>query len=385
MDTENQIILEGIFGTDSKTKLIILLNTNLIKGVAKPANVSSADVLQKLQTVFQTSQLFAPLLKHQPKRISKSDDQVFKLGHGGTLDPLAAGVLIVGIGRGTKQLQQYLACRKTYETVVLFGASTDTYDTTGVVDERADFEHVTRQLVEEQLEQFRGDIQQFPPAYSALKINGIKACDYVRQGKELPRQLESREMRVDQCELLEWYDAGQHPFTLPREAEPALAPAARVRLTVSSGFYVRSFAHDLGLACKSRSHMVLLVRTHQANFTIMDLPEADYVPAVTYEQLEASEESWASILQPQLEAWVKANPAKQGHVNGRDREVRQEIAGVKNEQPKQRFRGGWVADTKAERIRQQGGKFKGKWNQNPRAVANTTIDMEEQKHALPTV
>ena len=150
---------------------------------------------------------------------------------------MASGVLIVGIGRGTKSLSQFLACNKTYETVVVFGASTDSYDCTGTIVESADTSHITRQLVEEKLENFRGTIQQVPPVYSALKINGIKACEYVRQGKELPRELESREMNVDECTLLDWYDMGEHSFALPGGEEPASAPACTSALArgASSG------------------------------------------------------------------------------------------------------------------------------------------------------
>lgn len=339
--------------------------------MSKPAFVSSADVLQKLQTVFASSQLFAPLLVHQPKRPSKGDDQTFRLGHGGTLDPLAAGVLIVGIGRGTKHLQQYLACNKTYETVVLFGASTDTYDATGKITERAEYAHITKRHVEEQLEHFRGTINQFPPAYSALKINGIKACEYARRGEPMPRQLESRQMQVHTCELLDWYEGGTHQYALPGDTTLALSPAARIKLTVSSGFYVRSFAHDLGLALSSCSHMVTLLRTHQATFTIIDPPETGYQSAITFEQLEAGEEVWAVILQPQLEAWTTVFPAAHGHVNGRDQETRRELAARKMDRPKQRFRGGWIAETKQERIEQQGGKYKGKWNR--KGTPNTAI------------
>jgi tRNA pseudouridine55 synthase len=330
--------------------------------VAKPAHISSADVLQKLQATFATSQTFAPLLKHQPKRTSKSDDQVFRMGHGGTLDPLAAGVLIVGIGRGTKQLQQYLACSKTYETVVLFGASTDSYDCTGVITEQASSDHITKNLVEEKLALFRGTIQQVPPVYSALKIDGMKACEYVRQGKELPRQLESREMQVDECTLLEWYSAGSHNFVWPGEERTAPAPAARIKLTVCSGFYVRSFAHDLGVACQSRSHMTALSRTRQANFITTDSPgNTELVSAITYVNLEAGEPVWGAKLKPQLEKWTEANPLVQGHVNGRDEGLRRKLAADREDRPRQRFRGEWVAETKKERIKQQGGKYKGKW------------------------
>ncbi|KAH9868806.1 hypothetical protein J1614_007880 [Plenodomus biglobosus] len=352
-EKEVQSVLEGIFA------------------VAKPGQVSSGDVLEKLQACFASSQTFAPLRQVQPMRPSKSDDQVLKLGHGGTLDPLAAGVLIVGIGRGTKHLQQYLACKKMYETVVLFGASTDTYDCTGTVKERADFNHVTKDNIESQLARFRGTVRQIPPIYSALKVNGRKACDYARQGEELPRHLESREMQVDECTLLHWYPAGQHEYPWPGEQAPAKAPAISVKLTVSSGFYVRSFAHDLGIACQSRSHMVALIRTQQADFSLQESVESGgLIPAITYMDLEAGEDVWGPKLRPQLRAWCQANPQRRGHVNGREKSTKDRVASEKEQRPKQRFRGEWVAETKQERILQQGGKFKGKWG---RRLANSGL------------
>ncbi|USP74695.1 tRNA pseudouridine synthase 4 [Curvularia clavata] len=339
-----------------------------IFAVAKPANVSSADVLLKLQATFAPSATFAPLLRTQPKRTSKSADQVFRLGHGGTLDPLAAGVLIVGIGRGTKQLSKYLACTKSYETTVLFGAGTDTYDCTGAITHEAEYSHVTKELVDEKLADFRGSIRQTPPLYSALKINGMKACEYARQGKDLPRELESREMHVDECKLLEWYEAGQHSFTWPGKAETALAPAAKIGLTVSSGFYVRSFAYDLGRACDTYSHMTSLLRTRQADFTTCNPPESpNFISALTYAELEAGEHVWGPKLRPQLESWVNANPVVAGHVNGRDANAKRKIE-EEEAKPRQRFRGEWVADTKKERIKQQGGKYKGKWGRKNPAV-----------------
>lgn len=289
------------------------------------------------------------------------------MGHGGTLDPLASGVLIVGISRGTKQLQNYLACSKTYETDVLFGASTDTYDCTGVVAETAPFDHITKELVESKLKLFRGKIMQAPPIYSALKINGVKACEYARQGKALPRQLESREMQVDECTLLQWHEPGQHGFSSPGEPAPSKAPAARIRLTACSGFYVRSFAHDLGLACNSRSHMASLHRTRQANFTVAKPNDtADLTEALTYADLDAGEDTWGPKLRPQLEEWVKANPVFTGHVNGRARGTRDKMAEESSNRPRQRFRGEYLAETKKERIKQQGGKYKGKWGRKKR-------------------
>jgi tRNA pseudouridine55 synthase len=299
------------------------------------------------------------------------------MGHGGTLDPLAAGVLIVGIGRGTKRLQKYLACNKTYETIVLFGASTDTYDCTGMIAERADYMHITKDLLNKQLAQFRGKIMQAPPIYSALKVNGIKACEYARQGKKLPRQLESREMQVDECRLLEWYEGGKHTFAIPGDLNSGAGPAARIRLTVCSGFYVRSFAHDLGMSCETRSHMASLLRTRQATFTVSDTGDQRMIPALTYADLEAGEEVWAAKLRPQLQTWVDANPVTDGHVDGRHQNTRRKVAEDKESRPKQRFRGEWVADTKKERIKQQGGKYKGKWGRkSPLAASmpNNTTD-----------
>jgi tRNA pseudouridine55 synthase len=304
------------------------------------------------------------------------------MGHGGTLDPLAAGVLIVGIGRGTKQLQNYLACSKTYETVVLFGASTDSYDCTGFITERASHQHVTKDLVEQHLAQFLGKIDQVPPVYSALKIDGIKACEYARGGKELPRPLESREMTVNECTLMEWYDGGQHTFNSLDDEALAQAPAARIRLTVCSGFYVRSFAHDLGWVCNSRSHMVALLRTRQADYTIDDAePSSGLVTALTYAELEAGEEIWAAKIRPQLEAWVAANPIRTGHVNGRA--GKRQMGEEGESKPRQRFRGGWVADTKKERIKQQGGKYKGKWGRKPKIDGTDTANSVDKALQTP--
>jgi tRNA pseudouridine55 synthase len=335
------------------------------------------------------------------------------MGHGGTLDPMATGVLIVGIGKGTKHLNSFLGCTKTYETVVLFGKSTDTYDVAGKIVAEAPYEHVTQELVEEKLPQFRGNIKQIPPIYSALKINGMKAYEYARSGKELPRELESRSMKVTECEMLEWYEGGQHEYRWPaeeateeeislanrlmktadstinlkgdkadvaissptdmdpassetrkrqvqttptqqplsKEAEtptetpdltvptkaalhthilppssstPALAPAARIILSVSSGFYVRSFAHDLGRACGSLAIMASLVRSRQADFTISSRPQplsqkddvvtnvgedVELIQALPYTDLALGEEVWGPKVQAMLERWNRTHSA----------------------------------------------------------------------------
>ncbi|KAK5098267.1 pseudouridine synthase pus4 [Lithohypha guttulata] len=370
--------------------------------VNKPPSISSAQVLRDLQNAFRTSETFAPLLKQtdaqdaqnrqRAKRRKIDNDNAFKMGHGGTLDPMATGVLIVGIGRGTKSLQSFLDCTKTYETVVLFGKSTATYDVAGKVVASADTSKIDRRLVEDKLSAFRGDIKQVPPIYSALKINGIKAYDYARSGKELPRELAARDMKVSECVLLDWYEAGQHDFRwpaeeapqaekdvlskltnktkgtsgqesdveplhknvggekensnadhqaqravldTPRDADnthaharkekasmhthtitglselPANAPAARIKLTVSSGFYVRSFAHDLGIACGSYGTMAELARTRQGAYTAVQSEDAEFFPAVEYADLGRGEAAWSPRITEVLSAWLAQNPAEQ--------------------------------------------------------------------------
>lgn len=310
------------------------------------------------------------------------------MGHGGTLDPLATGILIVGIGRGTKFLGDFLGCKKTYETVVLFGKSTDTYDVMGKVVAEGPTDTITKSVVEDKMETFRGKLKQVPPIYSAIKIDGMKLYDYARSGKELPRQLESRDVEISDCSLLEFYEPGDHDFrwpaeqaaeeekavarklmegaeatkrlittedqrdpsmSTPREQKqasdinnvprqvkaakhthhlptqeklPANAPAARIRLTVSSGFYVRSFAYDMGIACGSYGTMAALERCQQGDFTVADPAPEGFVSTLTYEDLEAGEEVWGSKVSSVLTKWVEAHPESLTRATQDDRDWR---------------------------------------------------------------
>jgi tRNA pseudouridine55 synthase len=298
------------------------------------------------------------------------------MGHGGTLDPLASGVLIIGIGRGTKDLSRFLGGRKTYETVVVFGWETDTYDIEGRVVGEADYVHVTKELVQSRLEQFRGTIKQTPPVYSALKIDGKKAHEYIRASLPLPRELEAREVCVESCELLEWMEPGTHTYQHPHQHSttdpttnltptPKSGPAARIKLTVSSGFYVRSFCHDLGLACSTLATMASLVRTQQSVYTLEEPEEGSgLVRAVGWGDVLAGEEVWGEMVRRVLERWMEVNPVGGGRKTRRDRDM-ESRDGEKGggEIVRQRFRGEWLAGTRKERIKQQGGKWKGKYNQ----------------------
>ena len=153
-----------------------------------------------------------------------------KIGHGGTLDPLATGVLITGIGSGTKKLTGFLECTKEYEAIVHFGVATDTYDRYGKIVGRAPYDHITKEKVEEALLQFRGNIMQMPPIYSALKVNGKPMYHYAREGLPLPVELKHRPVEVKELDLIEWFEPGSHGYRWPAEEaeKEAVGIAAKV-------------------------------------------------------------------------------------------------------------------------------------------------------------
>lgn len=396
-----------------------------IFAVNKPQWASSAGVLRDLQDHFAKSTLFQPWLESHRREMILSHSKKkhieglkVKLGHGGTLDPMATGVLIVGVGKGTKCLQRFLECTKTYECVVLFGAATDSYDAVGKVISKAPYQHVTKELVEEKLAQFRGKIMQKPSVFSALKVDGKKMYEYAREGKDIP-EVAARPVEVHEMELVEWLEPGAHDSTWPKEeaddaekagaekllgiriadaaafaqnasrgrkrsrspesdhvenageqpkrprsdSEPAMSgalptesapdgattettteeladqsiplkekpaetvepttqvatdtvqpkpasteqpkdassppqpPAARLRMTVTSGFYVRSLCHDLGIACSSLGLMSSLIRSRQGDYTLKQ-------NVLEFEDLEKGPEVWEPQIQRQLEDFM---------------------------------------------------------------------------------
>lgn len=381
----------------------------------KPLGMSSAQVIRDAQHHFNPSGLFKPMIDEQKlsraqesnnrrkKRGFGKNDIRVKMGHGGTLDPLATGVLILGVGKGTKSLQSFLGCTKTYETVVLFGASTDTYDRVGKVLKRTGYDHITRRMVEEAMNSFRGKIQQIPPLYSALKMEGKPLYEYAREGKPIPREIDTREVEVIELELVEWYEPGTHNHRWPTEdattfernfaeqvwkkgkaqmtnkkltpeeeeedskaleaherfkrkadqsidelvydrkvnkrrkivEQPAMMsgalgeappllpkqgkgsnlippppdpntplpwddkgpPAAKIRMTVTSGFYVRSFCHDLGVKVGSAAMMAELCRSRQGDFVVGG------PTCLEFDDLAKGEDTWAPKIASALRHW----------------------------------------------------------------------------------
>jgi tRNA pseudouridine55 synthase len=172
-----------------------------------------------------------------------------KVGHTGTLDKFASGLLLVLVGRGVKLAQLFMNCVKEYRATIFFGLETDTLDPEGTIVARQ--EAPSRGEVEAVLGQFRGKILQAPPAYSAIHINGRRAHELVREGKE--PEMKKRPVTVFELELLSW-----------------TPPYAQIRTLVSSGTYIRSLARDIALSAGSCSHLCALERTRIGPFSLDD-------------------------------------------------------------------------------------------------------------------
>ena len=194
--------------------------------VDKPQGWTSQDVVSKLRGVFQTR----------------------RIGHGGTLDPMATGVLPVFVGRATRGVEFFEHAEKTYETVLRLGITTDTEDITGTVLTQQDA-FVTGAMLEDVLSRFRGDILQVPPMYSAIKINGQKLYDLARKGREVERQ--PRPVTIHELTLLGMEADGIH-----------------LRVRCSKGTYIRTLCKDIGEALGCGGCMAALRRVSAGEYTI---------------------------------------------------------------------------------------------------------------------
>ena len=196
--------------------------------IDKPAGWTSQDVTARLRRVFGTR----------------------RIGHGGTLDPMATGVLPVFVGRATRGVEFFEHAEKNYETELLLGVATDTEDTTGTVLFRREVSVTPGQLAAV-LERFRGEIMQIPPMYSALKVNGQKLCDLARKGRQVERQ--PRPVTIHELTLLS------------REGD-----TLRLRVRCSKGTYIRTLCADIGEALGCGGCMQALRRTQAGEYTIAE-------------------------------------------------------------------------------------------------------------------
>ncbi len=204
--------------------------------VDKPYEWTSTDVVRKIKYA----------LRHKGfKNI--------KVGHAGTLDPLATGILIVCVGKATKMVEQLQAEEKEYVTEMELGATTPSYDMEHPIDATYPTEHITREKVEQALAELCGERLQTPPVYSAKKIDGRRAYEYAREGALTETEPKMRQARINiyEMELLE-YDM----------------PRIKVRVRCSKGTYIRSIAMELGEKLASGAYLTSLCRTRSGGFTL---------------------------------------------------------------------------------------------------------------------
>ena len=200
--------------------------------IDKPYEWTSADVVRKIK--FQ---------------LRKCGHPKIKIGHAGTLDPLATGILLVCIGRATKQVEKLQAEEKEYVAELQLGATTPSGDMEHEVDQTYPTEHITRERVEEALRALCGEREQLPPLYSAKKVQGVRAYEFARAGEEV--ELKKALINIYSMELVE--------YDLPR---------IKIRVECSKGTYIRSLAFEIGEKLASGAYLSSLRRTRSGGFTI---------------------------------------------------------------------------------------------------------------------
>lgn len=174
-----------------------------------------------------------------------------KVGHAGTLDPLATGVLIVCTGRATKRIEELQSGTKEYYATIRLGATTPSYDLEKSIDATYPTEHITREMVEQVLERFKGKIEQVPPTFSACKVDGKRAYEMARKGNEV--ELKPKTLVIDEIELTE-----------------CNLPDITIRVVCSKGTYIRALARDIGEALQSGGHLTALRRTRVGQYKVED-------------------------------------------------------------------------------------------------------------------
>ena len=190
-------------------------------------------------------------LAHVRYVLSRTLGYKVKIGHAGTLDPLATGVLILCTGKATKRIEEFQGQTKEYTATLQLGATTASYDMEHEVNASFPTEHITRELINDTLPQFIGDIEQIPPNYSAVKVNGDRAYELRRAGEEV--KLKPKHIHIDEIEVVD-FDVEKMQLSL--------------RVVCGKGTYIRALARDLGRALNSGAYLTALRRTRVGDFTI---------------------------------------------------------------------------------------------------------------------
>ena len=191
-----------------------------------------------------------------------------KVGHAGTLDPLATGVMIVCTGKATKRIDEFQYQTKEYVATLKLGETTPSFDLEKEIDGVYPTEHITREEVEKVLQSFVGTIQQIPPVFSACKVDGKRAYELARKGEEV--ELKSKTLVIDEMELLE-----------------CDLPVIKIRVVCSKGTYIRALARDIGVALRSGAHLIALERTRIGDVTLDKCMSPDDIDAFLEENITA--------------------------------------------------------------------------------------------------
>ena len=195
-----------------------------------------------------------------------------KVGHAGTLDPLATGVMIVCTGKATKRIDEFQYQTKEYVATLKLGETTPSFDLEKEVDAVYPTEHITRELVERVLQTFIGTIQQVPPVFSACKIEGKRAYELARKGEEV--ELKSKTLIIDELELL-----------------TCDLPVIKIRVVCSKGTYIRASARDIGVALESGAHLIALERTRIGDVTLDKCMSPEDIDSFLEEHIVLEEEN----------------------------------------------------------------------------------------------
>ncbi|NMA01602.1 MAG: tRNA pseudouridine(55) synthase TruB [Clostridia bacterium] len=215
-----------------------------IINIFKPPGMTSHDVVSKIRKILKTK----------------------KVGHTGTLDPDAVGVLPICIGKATRLAEYLTSDEKTYRAILTFGSETDTQDSSGKVVKETSLPEISIEQFSQILNSFLGEIEQIPPMYSAIKIQGQPLYKLARQGQEVPRK--ARTIYIHDLKLLEF------------DRKKAL-----LEITCSKGTYIRSLCEDIARACNSSGHMSFLIRTKSGNFSIDEAFTLEEVASTPLEEI----------------------------------------------------------------------------------------------------
>jgi tRNA pseudouridine55 synthase len=208
------------------------LTDGYIINIDKPLGWTSTDVVRKVKFGLQ-----------------KAGYRKLKVGHAGTLDPLATGVLLVCIGKATKRVEELQAGRKEYVADIMLGATTPSFDLEHGIDSTYPYEHITREMIDSAIVELTGERLQMPPVYSAKKIDGMRAYEYAREGEQV--EMKRALINIYAMEVLE--------FELPR---------VKLRVDCSKGTYIRSIAMELGEKLESGAHLTSLIRTRSGDYRV---------------------------------------------------------------------------------------------------------------------